>query len=386
MKKYNMSDIFDILMAHEDGYSNLLKQLFNESEAFRKNLLKKLFGENQIKRYNDWQFVVRKVIKTGSRQKVVPDILVYNLNEEALAIIEVKVGASEGEKQTSRYYEAEEIIKSDLQLKSCTIARYYLTIHGSKPACEKYSILKWKDIGECLDEDVFEQLEENTLLLEVAKQLNTRIISAYLPKVIDLTANWHETMKPELWRGARNFYDALRTLEIFRNAYLSHYWDQFDAGSNKYLLSANFTPKEHWEGECLENIQENYDKCYEFHFEIKYDPRDLTLTCRLDYHLHPYHSKNDINLLEEPLKGIADRCNKERIDIAKKARNNWKACNKNSEIAFSGRIDDSLMVLMSFSIKIEENSTIKCVLDSIEGKLQIMADFLEENVLKGLKQ
>ena len=38
-----MSDVFDILMAHEDGYSNLLKQLFNESEAFRKNLLKKLF-------------------------------------------------------------------------------------------------------------------------------------------------------------------------------------------------------------------------------------------------------------------------------------------------------------------------------------------------------
>ena len=78
--------------------------------------------------------------------------------------------------------------------------------------------------------------------------------------------------------------------------------------------------------------------------------------------------------------------NKERIDIAKKARKNWKACNKNSEIAFSGRIDDRLMVLMSFSIKIEENSTIKSVLDSIEGKLQIMADFLEENVLKGLKQ
>lgn len=382
-----MSDVFDILMVHEDGYSNLLKQLFNESEAFRKNFLEKLFGENQIKRYNDWQFVVRKVIKTENRRKFVPDILLYSLNEEALAIIEVKVGASEGEKQTLRYYEAEEIIKSDLQLKSCkTISRRFLTIFPCKASCEEYKNMIWKDIGECLDEDVFEQLEGNTLLLEVAKQLNTRIISAYLAKVIDLTANWQETMKPELWRGARNFYDAFRTLEIFKNAYLSHYWNQFDAGSNKYLLSANFTPKEHWVGECLEGIQENYDKCYEFHFEIKYDPRNLTLTCRLDYHLHPYHSKNDINLLESPLKGIADRCNKERIDIAKKARKNWKACNKNSEIAFSGRIDDRLMVLMSFSIKIEENSTIKSVLDSIEGKLQIMADFLEENVLKGLKQ
>lgn len=382
-----MNDIFDILMVHEDGYSNLLKQLFNESEAFRKNLLEKLFGENQIKSYNDWQFVVRKVIKTGSRQKVVPDILLYNLNEEALAIIEVKVGASEGEKQTLRYYEAEEIIKSDLQLKNCkTISRRFLTIFPCTASCEKYKNMIWKDIGECLDEDVFEQLEENTLLLEVVKQLNTRIISAYLVKVIDLTANWRETMKPELWRGARNFYDALRTLKIFRNAYLSHYWDQFDAGSKKYLLSANFTPKEHWAGECLDNIQENYDKCYEFHFEIKYDPRDLTLTCRLDYHLHPYHTKNDIKLLEEPLKGIADRCNKERIDIAKKARNNWRACNKNSEIAFSGRIDDGLMILMSFSVKIEKESTIKSVLDSIEGNLQIMADFLEENVLKGPKQ
>ena len=94
----------------------------------------------------------------------------------------------------------------------------------------------------------------------------------------------------------------------------------------------------------------------------------------------------DIKLLEEPLKGIADRCNKERIDIAKKARNNWRACNKNSEIAFSGRIDDGLMILMSFSVKIEKESTIKSVLDSIEGNLQIMADFLEENVLKGSKQ
>ena len=389
-----MSDIFDIMLAHEDSYSNLIKTIFDTSSEFRKNFLPLIFGKGEYD-FNNWCFDVRKAFTVeGTRKKCVPDILLYHKNKTHFAMIEVKVFASEGDSQTQRYIEAKKTIRNKVfdgfVPEDIKESYKYLTIYGTDPDCKDFEALKWKRIGKCLTESVFKQLSKDACkdewLESVAQQLKVRIESAYSEVKINPQDKWVEVMQPELWRGAKAFHDVLKPL--FPEARESNYWDKFDSGEHAYQLSAQFIPSKDWEGELLKDITTNYRDCYEFHFEFKYDPVLQEVIGRLDYHLHPYYSQKDIERIEdECLKGSAQECNKKRAEIARNAKNTWKSDFSNEEfgIDYNGHITDYLLWLLRFSLKIDPNDTVDKVFESLKKRIRPMTSFLNESVFKEIR-
>ena len=388
-----MKDIFDIMLAHEDSYSNLIKTIFDTSSEYRKNFLSLIFGTGEYD-LNNWCFDVRKAFTVeGTRKKCVPDILLYHKNKTHFAMIEVKVFASEGDSQTQRYIEAKPTILNKIYdgvvPKDIKESFKYLTIYGTEPVCDHFEILNWQDVGKCLTENVFEQLSQlskDAWLKDVAQQLKERIISAYADVEINPQDKWVEVMQPELWRGAKAFHDVLKP--IFGTECISSYWDQFDSGEHAYQLSAQFIPSKDWEGELLKKITTNYRDCYEFHYEFKYDPVLQGVIGRLDYHLHPYYSQKDVERIEDDcLKNRAQECNKKRAEIARNAKKTWKNnfSNDEVEIDYNGHITDYLLWLLRFSLKIDPNDTVDKVVESLKKRIGPMTSFLNEAVFKEIR-
>lgn len=50
---------------------------------------------------------------------------------------------------------------------------------------------------------------------------------------------------------------------------------------------------------CRRKNSSNIDECYQFHYEIAYNPGTKKVTIRLDYHLEPYLSTQEINALSK---------------------------------------------------------------------------------------
>lgn len=384
-----MNDIFDIMLAHEDSYSNLIKTIFDSSSEFRKNFLSLIFGTGEYD-LNNWCFDVRKAFTVeGTRKKCVPDILLYHKNKTHFAMIEVKVFASEGDSQTQRYIEAKPTILNKIYdgvvPKDIKESFKYLTIYGTDPVCDHFKILKWQDVGKCLTENVFEQLSQlskDAWLKDVAQQLKERINSAYADVEINPQDKWVEVMQPELWRGAKAFHDVLKPL--FPKVWKSDYWDKFDSGEHAYQLSAQFIPSEDWEGELLEDITKNYRDCYEFHYEFKYDPVLKEVKGRLDYHLHPYHSKNAISYLQPDEQKIANRCNEERQKVVKRARKKWGSTD--SDIKYAERAKKDLIELMSFSVGVTKIDTIDEVTKRIDSnRIKRISEFINRIIKEDIK-
>ena len=92
---FSTMDIFDLFMVHEDGYTNLLKYLFDNSNEFKIKFTKLLFNENNLAnlKFNTRTAYLHhiNIVKDNSiiSKKSVPDIIVYDSNH--FCIIEVKV-------------------------------------------------------------------------------------------------------------------------------------------------------------------------------------------------------------------------------------------------------------------------------------------------------
>ena len=368
-------DIFDILFAHEDSYTNLLQYLFENSEEFKDNLSEFLFDE----KLKDLVFLTRKAYNfQNGKKRNIPDIIVYD--KDHFAIIEVKVYASEGEHQTIRYYECKEEIKSDRKINFNAKERYlYLTLYKTEASCKEFESITWSDIGRLLPTE----LTHDEMLDMLIKQLRTRIESLD-GREISLQECWHDAVKTKYWGGAIALRDTLKLLPSFKNmeVYKDDFWANYEKSKNKCTYSAIFLPYKEWRGLAIEDVRVDNEKhrCYDFHFEFKWDERQGVLETRLDYHLNPYLSKKDIGNLDDNMQQRAIDCNEFRQKVAKKSKSKWQAP-EGWENCYNHRLTDNIMTLINKTIKIKEDMLVKDVLEEIEPFIQSAIEFVNTVLL-----
>lgn len=381
-------DYFELLMTKEDGYTNFLKELFDCSKEFRNNLSQALFGEE----LNDLTFLTRTAFITNdaeqnTKKKNVPDIIIYNSNH--FGIIEVKVYAFEGDNQTKNYYDNKQIIKDKLNIKSNSKEKYwFLTLYGTKPSCNKFEAISWNKFGEHLPTKTND--EGLNILLA---QLKERINSIKGNKKITLNSNWCESVKSEKWEGAVNLFNALKLIPLFKNKNYSdydNYWDEFTRASNEYHYKSQFTMNKQWVGKRLERITNNYSECYQIHFEFEWSQEHHYLVYRLDYHLNPYYSNNDIKryLCNEEEKNKANTCNIKRQAIAQSCREIWRKtyCKGYNDFEYNKRIQNNLLVLLSGWISVKDDMAVKDVVEYLQPRLEAANDFAEVVLLPTIRE
>ena len=370
----NNIDLFDILGDKEDNITNVLKFLYDNSLDFKNNILSKVFGN--ISDGNEIKFETRRSY-TSDTGKNIPDIILFSNNH--FAIIEVKIFASEGYSQTTKYYNAIPEIKTKLQIETDEIICYYLTIYGNQAECKHFKSLTWtKDILGCLPNSLTKPISNdlNELMVYLLqKQLKERIESLN-GDIITLESNWVKSVRGFKWCKERNFYKALKLLDVLQNPDFDDYWGGWDNRLHAYVYAVQFRVDKEWLGnEINKNIIEKNDKAlssyYDFHLEFKYIEQEQKesmeikpyIEIRLDYHLNPYHSKSDIKKLEDDnLKEFIRQCNKKRVEIAKMMINQLP---DNIKVFKHKKLSDDFLYILCRNYDISPNDTVKDVIERI---------------------
>lgn len=306
------NDVFDYLgiVGREDSYTNLLKVLFENVSEYKKELLKILFDENNLNA-DDFYFETRKKYsykgQNGKSHNEIPDIIIVDKQGNHFALIEVKIFAGEGYGQTQKYYnmfsdkEKEIFSQSNLvKLNENTNRKFYfLTIYGTKPQNNEFKIMKWKEIVEPLKTIKI----ENEYLCALANSLINKVNSTEIIKNLSDDMPWTESMGYG-WANEQNLFTVLQNYCFYEDKWeVTSKWNGYNNDSNAFELKCSFG-KENWIGKHLsnfadENNSSKIDECYQFHYEIAYNPATKKVTIRLDYHLEPYLSTQEINTLSK---------------------------------------------------------------------------------------
>lgn len=367
-------DLFEIFNAREDNYTNMLHFMFEEYPPFREKFLQLIFGEN----ISDAKFTTRSVYYRENGGKNIPDIILSNHNH--FAIIEVKVFSGEGANQTERYYAGREEMIKNLGIDADADCRFrYLTINGDKPACSSFLPLKWEDVANCMEPKNCPNDMECDMAQLLMKQFRERIESTK-PASINLDDKWVDAVHAQLWSGPNRFYAGLQQLDIFKSGWKSDSWTGFEKASNSYNHSAAYYPADgSWQGKELREAAEGHEveKCFDYHFEFKWEEAQSHLTVRLDYHLNPYYSKNAIESIEqENLMEFAEECNKYRAGKARRLKRQWKQLALKIAPELSDCYSHHISNYLLFLAQKEWNSeTIKGL--SVREVLALIAPFIE---------
>lgn len=413
------NDIFDYLgiVGREDSYTNLLKVLFENLPEYKKDFLKILFDENNLNA-DDFYFEIRKKYsykgQDGKARNEIPDIIIVDKQGNHFALIEVKIFASEGYGQTQRYYDmfsnkGKEVYYADTSttLNENTNRKFYfLTIYGTEPQNNEFKIIKWKEIVEPLKTIKI----ENEYLCALANSLINKVNSTEIIKNLSDDMPWTESMGYG-WANEQNLFTVLQNYCFYDDKWeVTSKWNGYNNDSNAFELKCSFG-KENWIGKHLRDFADeknssNIDECYQFHYEIAYNPETKKVTIRLDYHLQPYLSTQEIitlskekiekkyvndpkyndfkNLNEnqiEYIKAIAKDANEHlRKEIAFKIK---KTILSNSKGNFTKKITTRACNNPMVLAKIENIETIKKNIDgetinkSINDIVKIINDFVE---------
>ncbi|MBR5424366.1 MAG: PD-(D/E)XK nuclease family protein [Clostridia bacterium] len=383
-------DVFDLLMVHEDGYSNLIRYLFETVEEFKNKFTFLLFGE----RLESPRIYTRTAYRTidandNSRKKNIPDIIICDDNH--FCIIEVKVYASEGEKQTKNYYDEKDTIKKILKINAnAQEVFFYLSLDEEvNLSSVEFVKLSWTEVGNCLPEKID---SDNKMLFILVDQFRERIASIDRCQALSKNSNWNESVKEVKWSGAVGFLNALSLLKQFNivKPYKVQHWANYQKSENRYLLSAMFIPNKSWIGEDLDYSCRNdlpIEACYSIHYEFEWDEENKILNYRLDYELNPYKSQAKAKQESDPEKRKKiEKCGNRRAEIARECKKIWDKEYKSRfedgfEVNYNGHITDYLLKLIYGSVEIEDDQTIEDVLSVISPFIDITSEFVENVIL-----
>ncbi len=403
-------DLFDIFNAREDNFTNMLYFLYKKEPIFRTKFLKLIFGEDFEEGDNKvffktrtayWKYISENIVpdtNTGDELiskgcpkqtgKIVPDIILHN--KEYFAIIEVKIFSGEGKQQTERYFEASKNIMENLKIEIDKDKQkyYFLTVNKAEPDCKEFSHISWTQIADCMGPNDC----ENEMAKLLTGQFEVRIESINY-KDVDVDGLWKDQVKSIKWSGAIRFYTALESLfkkiEKENNIqWAGYHWTGYNKSSNSYELSASFYPDDgSWQGKKLEEAMQSKDpnSCYDYHFEFKWNEATNNLTMRLDYHLYPYHSKNDIEKIKDKnLQEFANKCNKIRADNAREYKEKWKEIASEYKDNYNHRITNNLMALVTIELKSDEleDLTVNNVLEKIAPFIEKGTKFMKTTCCK----
>lgn len=244
---------------------------------------------------------VRESVATEPQQgqikskKNVPDLVLVDRETQTIVLIETKLFAGEGCDQTKDY--ASNWFQSSLgrhhDLITPHFAFYFLTLDGKKPESEDSRAMKWKDVADCVPENLG-TTKLDMLLREFKDRVSQhsdwpfpapeQIVLEYLKKVPEpqRLIGWHQTFR----KFGENLLAELKGFE-----------KEFHTANNP---REGFIPlvlfyKSGWVS--TEPNQNDGKKNFSIHFELQWStgkPDADHLTLYVHYETNPYRTRGEL--------------------------------------------------------------------------------------------
>lgn len=279
-------DAFDFLgVSHrEDSYTTLLARAFALDGAFRSALLRALGLSAEA---TDWACRLRVGV-TASDKKGVPDLVVFSRAANQLAIIEAKIDADEGHRQTARYAGAEARTKLCVDLGLNVPADrqhgFFLTLDGTPPQSPWFKPLQWTVVAQAAEAS----RAPGTLGL-LLRELSARVRQH---------ATWPapDPVLPVL-RYLRRRPGLVTEAVVFRRLLDRYLMEDAGFGVN-FSSTANpgcgYIPLCQWSKPSWERSQSGSDLGRSIHFELQWNTATDGLALYLHCETHPYRPKSDL--------------------------------------------------------------------------------------------
>jgi hypothetical protein len=280
----NIVDILGVGL-REDCYTNLIYHAVLHITEFRENLLKALLGDTCKQDTEDWRFYTRNTVSLEDHHRDIPDLLFVSQTQNKVIVIENKVLAKEGERQTERYASDtfRRAIESHYQLVNADFYYYYLTLEGKPAKSPLFKSITYGEIVSLLPRELHADTNLSLLLEEFRERVREY-------------ENWpdpkEEMIALEYLNNTRGFVTQYRNFcRLVDLLGLEEFVVRKDVTSNRgsgFIPVAKFSLP-HWIGE---EYTEQVDglSCYDIHIELQWNTNKNheSLSLQLHYQTHPY--------------------------------------------------------------------------------------------------
>jgi len=292
-------DVFNILgiSNREDSYIDLVKYLFDNWSYFKIRFCNMIAGAN----VDDFILETRKTInvpggKNNIRKKIAPDMILYSKKQNLITLIESKIYAEEGYRQTDDYSESESIINQSLELPTASFQNHkYITLDGDTPSSTSFFPLKWANvIFECCKD--YDNISDSRTKLLVG-DLYTRASeysSLQQPKEDESYADYMRNRKRWItpFRLNKKFMEALCKDFLLDKKYSfeSTYSHNMSGRQYLYIISKNS-----WQnGDINDETKVNLNN-YNIHIESNWLEGYDWIKTAVHFETNPYITQNKLN-------------------------------------------------------------------------------------------
>lgn len=363
----------------EDIISNLIVGLINESNNFKISFLENIIEISNANLYNVEAFT-RIVTEQG-----IPDIIikVYNEQENILVIIENKLKAEEGYKQTARY-STDKCIKDiclnnkiNLEYNNVSKKFIYLTLIPEQiPSGERFVNKTYRDLLELVNVEI-----ENELLNQIYKDFIKLIKDFYCnldvnkeDKILDLLYDNIDCEKIYIK------FKAIMKLCNFDNGLEVKYIGK-TGGTGRISFIAQIS-KDSWvsnsNATLIDGLYTVNEDTYNINLEFSFDILNKVIKLPLHYETNPYIPKSE--LVKKSTEADYNKYINRRELVKKKLH---------EEIILLGDTDiksyNGSNQIAKMNINVDNNVTVKEFLEAVEqycNKISVLVDkaLLELNV------
>ncbi|MGL4875277.1 MAG: PD-(D/E)XK nuclease family protein [Clostridium sp.] len=356
----------------EDIISNLLVEAINESKIFRKSFL-----ENLLKIENSEIYEVKAKARLRTNEGV-PDIVIKLQDSEKtkVIIIENKLSASEGSRQTERYgtegcfkkiCEKNNIEIAKKDFKSISRKYIFLTLLEEMAEDVKFENITYKELVEAVNFDV-----EDTVMKIILDSFKSFLGEFYINSEVNLNSKVSEVMnsnvdKVILQVRAKNIF---KHINLNRNSYKINFL-KFDSKATKNVGIQIY--KKHWNDKKIkENECEISDKTFNIHFEPMFNVVNGAFGgLVLHYETNPYYTKETIEKLSES--GVKKyKENREKFK---------KFFSENIEKVYIDNLKLGSTWLQILNVKIDiRNLTVREFLNILEINIEKISDVVDDTL------
>lgn len=332
-----MEDYFDILgiSGREDSYTNLLVAAFNDSETFRRRFCN-FFTKDD---HSDFELKSRNSFSTnieGKKNKDIPDLILFNENE--IILIEVKIFASEGYRQTERYSSNETVekIKEILNKPNARFESFfYLTVDKSSARSAKFKNVSWSELlGVVLKNVEFHNDKISVLMQDLQSRVREfdLIEDVGNQSIVEFTSrSKHFVTRKFLFE---KYFNSLSETLKKRFGFEVSYANANNVDGDQYLLL--FGKPEWVRLRMPSNIasfsdeeQQKFSKTRNVHIEINWTPSRNRISIFVHYETNPYLPEKDLKKLSKYMyEDFYKFKNDFKSVLHKNKPNNWQKASK----------------------------------------------------------
>ncbi|MEA4989187.1 MAG: PD-(D/E)XK nuclease family protein [Anaerovorax sp.] len=299
-------DVFEILgiNSREDSYTELIKNAFDNSKEFKDNFCILFAGYKS----DDFELSVRCAsvyIDISTKNKEIPDMILYSKNNNELILIENKIFSGEGYEQTNRYSKSIflESVKMQFEMKDAKFDKFYfITLDGQKAKSDKFVSMSWSNmISDCSKNVVFQD--------ERLKLLMNDLIEKSIHYMNFKEPSGNTTFK-HYFKNCKKWVTKSRAFEVaFKNSckdiakkYNVEYTFGIQNNRNGEQLLIVFQNQQ-WIKYSLKAINLNdlseeeldeYGNCRNIHVELNWTERENRISLFIHYETNPYLKRREL--------------------------------------------------------------------------------------------